>query len=547
MKNCLSSFILLFMSLLACSEPGEVNQYSFMPVPAEVQPESGVFKLSGNIDFYADQMDQQLCGMLQRFSDRLTQNFDVNVTMKDKFEKSRRNAITFKKIKNLENEEYRMEVKEKSIDIESSSYSGFYYAVQTLCQLMPENIYATNAPAKVKDAGILCVKISDKPRFKYRGVLLDVARYFYSVDRMKRFIDLMGQSKMNRLQWHLTDDQGWRIEIKKYPKLTEIGSIRNRSQKFWNSEEFTEEVEQGFYTQEEIKELVQYARNRGIEIIPEIEIPGHAMAALASYPELSCGFSPKYEVSSTWGVHKDVYCPKESTFKFWEDVFTELFDLFPSEYYHIGGDECPKDVWKKCPVCQQRIKDEGLKDEFELQSYVIRRVEKFLNKHGKQIVGWDEICQGGLAPNASVTVRNGEKVCREVIGSKHKVVVTYAYLDYHQVKPEESIDKCIPGGILTLKDAYTYKVMPDSLSEDQQKYIIGAECCVWGETIPNEERSYRQLYPRLFAVSEVAWSDTAAIDYDDFLNRLSVAIQRLDVQGVKAYPINLDNEKGKEK
>lgn len=540
MKKYLSSiFVLLLMSFVACSEPGEVNEYSLTPAPAEVQSESGVFKLSGNINFYADQADTQLYEMVQRFADRLTKNFDVNIKMKDKSDRSRRHAITFRKVQNLEKEEYQIEVKEKSVDIVSSSFSGFYYAVQTLCQLMPENIYANASSEKIKDAGILCVKISDKPRFKYRGVLLDVSRYFYTVDQMKQFIDLMGQSKLNRLQWHLTDDQGWRIEIKKYPKLTEIGSVRQRSQKYWNVEEFDETVHQGFYTQEEVKEIVKYAQDRGIVIIPEIEIPGHAMAALASYPELSCGLSPKYEVSTTWGIHKDVYCPKESTFKFWEDVFTELFDLFPSEYYHVGGDECPKDVWKKCPVCQKRIKDEGLKDEFELQSYVIKRVEKFLNKHGKQIIGWDEICQGGLAPNASVTVRNGEKVCREVVDSKHKVVVTYAYLDYHQVKPEESIDKCIPGGILTLKDTYTYKVVPDSLSEEQQKYIIGTECCLWGETIPNEERRNRQLYPRLFAFSEVAWSDTTAMNYDNFLDRLPVSIKRLNAQGIKPYPLEL--------
>lgn len=539
MRNIfLSTLLALLTMVLHSCKDTPPNQYAVIPLPKYIEARSGGFDLSQDLVLHVNSPDEKLDKLVNSFADRLHRTFATHIEIThNTSDAGKKHRIAFLRKQGMDDEAYEIDINKSLLEITASSYTGFFYAIQTLYQLMPDVVYSNDSVFEGSARPeILCAKIADTPRFKYRGVLLDVARYFMTVEQMKKFIDLMGQSKLNRLQWHLTDDQGWRIEIKKYPKLTEIGSKRKQSEVFWHTNEFDGKAHQGYYTQEEIKEIVKYADERGIVIIPEIEIPGHAMAALASYPELSCGLKQKYEVGTTWGVYKDVYCPKESTFRFLEDVFKELFDLFPSPYYHIGGDECPKDAWKQCPHCQQKIKEEGLKDEYELQSYIIHRIENFLNSNGKQIIGWDEIREGGLAPNATVTVRNGEKTCREVLASSHPVIVTYAYLDYHQVPEKRSLDKCIQGGMLTLDETYNYKPVPDSLSNKEEALISGVECCVWTETISNQERLYRQVYPRLLAFSEVAWTDTNHIDTISFRGRLPLAIKRLERQMIKAYP-----------
>ena len=365
------------------------------------------------------------------------------------------------------NEGYILTVTPKWIMIHAKTAVGFFYAVQTIRQLLPVEV----ENQKVIDGLTLSVPaciIADEPRFVYRGMHLDVGRHLFPVATIKRYIDMLALHKMNTFHWHLTEDQGWRIEIKKYPKLTEIGAYRNETVVGHAGKPplvFDGKRYGGFYTQDEVREVVAYAKSKFITVIPEIEMPGHAMAALASYPELSCTGGP-FEVNTKWGVMDDVFCAgKEETFTFLQDVLTEVIDLFPGTYIHIGGDECPKVSWKKCPLCQKRIKDEGLNDENELQSYFIQRIEKFLSSKGRKIIGWDEILEGGLAPEATVMSWRGTKGGIAAAQQKHDVIMTpssHVYLDYYQCEPEGQ--PLAIGGYLPLEKVYSFNPMPEELS-----------------------------------------------------------------------------------
>jgi hexosaminidase len=422
-----------------------------------------------------------------------------------------------------------------SIDVEpdliriNGNERGQFYAIQTLLQLLPDTL-------KI-DAKVPVMQIRDLPRFPYRGMHLDVARHFQPVEFVKKYIDLLAQYKFNTFHWHLTDDQGWRIEIKKYPKLTEVGSKRPETHLGAYSPTFKGDgiPHGGFYTQEQIKEVVKYAKERHITVIPEIEMPGHASAALAAYPQFGCKPDYQYKVQMTWGIFKEVFCPTDETFKFLEDVLDEVIKLFPdSPYIHIGGDEVLKDHWRESQFVQELKKRENLKDEHEVQSYFIRRIEKFINSKGKKIIGWDEILEGGIAPNATIMSWRGMKGGIEAAKAKHDVIMTptdYSYFDYRQGDP--TTEPVGQSAFIPLEKVYSFDPMPKELTSDEAKYILGGQANVWTEYMKTPAAVEYMVFPRMLAMAEVLWSTPANKDYTDFRRRLDAHLIRLDKQGVK--------------
>ena len=427
----------------------------------------------------------------------------------------RAGVIEFIKDSSLAPEAYKIKVAKKNVKVRASGLNGFLYAVQTLMQMLPE---------------IPCCTIEDAPRFAYRGLHLDVARHFFDVPVIKRYIDLMALHKMNTFHWHLTDDQGWRIEIRTYPELTSRGSVRKQTLigHHHTSNEYDGIPYGGHYTQDEIREVVAYAASKGITVIPEIDLPGHMLAALTAYPHLGCTGGP-YELWCKWGVSDDVLCPgKPETFDFIEGVLDEIMELFPSKYIHIGGDECPKVRWEKCPDCQSLISTLGLVDdddhsaEHYLQSYVISRVEKYLNDRGRMIIGWDEILEGGLAPNSTVMSWHGEAGGLEAARQGHDVIMTpntYYYLDYHQGTDLDREPLGI-GGYLSLKKCYSYEPYVGGMTDEEKSHILGVQANLWTEYIKTEEHIHYMLLPRIAALSEVQWCDADRKDYARFLDSM---------------------------
>ena len=440
---------------------------------------------------------------------------------------------------------YNLNVNNKEIYIGGDNEAGVFYGVQSLIQLLP--VPAPMQKTTETKLRIPFVSITDYPRFAYRGLMLDVGRHFFPVDFVKKYIDYLALHKMNNLHWHLTDDQGWRIEIKKYPKLTEVGAWRNGTIiGHYPGKGNDNERHGGFYTQEEVKEIVKYAADRYINVVPEIEMPGHAMAAIAAYPELSCfpeeptikyfnkrstwaGDSTGKQVMQSWGVYDDVFVPSENTFKFLQDVIDEVIELFPSKYIHVGGDECPKDNWKRSAFCQQLIKEKGLKDEHGLQSYFIQRMEKYINSKGRSLIGWDEILEGGLAPNATVMSWRGEKGGIEAAKQKHDVIMTpttYLYLDYAQTKNEDSL---VIGGFLPLEKVYNYEPYAKELTAEQARYIKGVQANLWTEYIKYPTKVEYMIFPRVSALSEIQWSPKEKKNWPDFQKRIQTQFKRYDL------------------
>ncbi len=415
-----------------------------------------------------------------------------------------------------------IKIDEEGVDIFSTSVSGLFYGAQSLIQLINQN----------EQVRVPLLRITDFPRFEWRGLHLDVCRHFYPVEFVKRYIDLMARYKFNTFHWHLTEDQGWRIEIKKYPKLQEVAAYRKETLIGHYSNQphqFDGERHGGYYTQEEIREVVAYAAERFVTIVPEIEMPGHSLAALSAYPHLGCTGGP-YEAATKWGVFDDVYCAgKESTFTFLQDVLDEVLELFPSEYIHVGGDECPKTRWKECAHCQQRIKTEKLADEHELQSYFIQRIEKYLNKKGRKLIGWDEILEGGLAPNATVMSWRGEDGGIAAAKAGHDVVMTPGfalYFDHYQGNPET--EPVAIGGNTPLKKVYDYDPAPESLTEEERGFILGAQANVWTEYIKTPQHVEYMTYPRALALAEVVWSTRYSRNWENFVERLPAQFKLLE-------------------
>ncbi len=446
-------------------------------------------------------------------------------------------------------ESYQLIVVKNFIAINANYHSGTFYGIQSLIQLLPVNQIKNKSQIPNPKFLIPAVVIEDGPRFYYRGIHFDVSRHFFPISFVKQYIDYLALHKFNTFHWHLTDDQGWRIDIKKYPKLTSVGGWRNGTIIGRYPGKGNDSIRYGgFYTHDEIKEVVKYAAERFITVIPEIEMPGHASAAIAAYPELSCfpgedtkvapgtawaGPTKGKQVQQAWGVFDDIFCAgNDHTFSFLEDVLDEVMPLFPSKYIHIGGDEAPKTHWKRCSKCQQRMREQGLKDEHELQSYFIQRIEKYVNSKGKQIIGWDEILEGGLAPNASVMSWQGEKGGIEAAKHGHDVVMTpgnWCYFDHSQSRNEDSVTF---GAYTPIEEVYSYDPVPKQLNTDEAKHILGVQANLWTEYIKNERKVQYQLFPRIAAMSEVAWTAKEKKDSADFEKRLQQQFKRYEMWGV---------------
>jgi hexosaminidase len=436
-----------------------------------------------------------------------------------------------------QDEGYRLQIDKHRITIQGKNPKGVFYGVQTLVQIL----YANTDNGRI--TSLPCQEIVDYPRFAWRGLHLDVSRHFFGTEYVKKYIDIIASLKMNTFHWHLVDDQGWRIEIKKYPKLTEVGAWRvDHEDMPWNDRPKQMPGEKatvgGFYTQEEIKEIVAYAAERFITIVPEIEMPAHVSSALAAYPEYSCRQVPLTVPSGGIWPCVNIYCAgNDSTFLFIRDVLTEVMDLFPSKYIHVGGDEADKTEWKQCPKCQARIRNEKLKDEEELQSYFIRQIDKFLTEKGRILIGWDEILQGGLADNATVMSWRGTEGGIHAASMRHNVVMTpvsHCYLDYYQ-SHDIGIEPLAIGGYISLEQIYSFEPVPEVLNTDESKYIIGAQGNVWTEYIPVFSHVEYMLLPRALALAEVDWSPASARNYPDFLGRLENQLNMLSSQGINYY------------
>ncbi|MDN3665194.1 beta-N-acetylhexosaminidase [Algibacter miyuki] len=546
MKNVLLIALCIIVSACSNKYAKVINtqaDYQIIPKPTSLKMSEGRFLLNEDTQVTA-------ASTLANEGEYLSEMLSTVSGKTIPFLEEAQGNILLKLDETIENNEgYTLSVSYNQITITGKTSAGVFYGIQTLSQLIP-------LPAAVGDTqteiSIPATTITDSPKFVYRGMHLDVARHFFPVDFVKKYIDILAMHKMNTFHWHLTEDQGWRIEIKKYPKLTSIGSIRKETivghGNTWNKPEVEYDGKPygGFYTQEDIKEVVAYAETRHITIIPEIELPGHSLAAITAYPELG-NTGEQYEVGTRWGVFPEIYAPSEKTFEFLEDVLTEVIALFPSKLIHIGGDEAPKKQWEESKLAQDIIKREGLKDEHELQSYFIRRIEKFLNSKGRNIIGWDEILEGGLAPNATVMSWRGEKGGIEAAKMHHNVVMTptrYCYFDFYQTKDRTNEPLAI-GGNTSVEQVYSYNPLPKELTKEEQKYILGAQANVWTEYIKTPEHVEYMVLPRLTALSEVVWSNYETKDWADFQSRLKHLAKRYDALGFNyaKHSIQPDTEK----
>ena len=520
MKKLLLAFAAgVCLSACATHDP----KISIVPYPNHLEPGHGTFAVKGEGVVCDSRADERTQRAVVGFAARLaTVTGGTNpVTVADEVPAS---GIRFVTDESLPAEGYELNVDGEGIEVRASQFPGFLYALQSLEQLLPAAVYGTE-PAPDAAWEVPCVKIADAPRFAYRGMHLDVARHFFSVDEVKRYIDVMAIHKLNTLHWHLTDDQGWRIEIKRYPELTAVGSIRKATvvRKEWGTYDGTPYG--GFYTQDEIRDVVKYAADRGVTVIPEIDLPGHMLAALTAYPELGCTGGP-YEVWGRWGVADDVLCPgREKTFEFLEGVLTEVMELFPSEYIHIGGDECPKVRWEKCPRCQAKIRQLGLKDDGEhtaehyLQSYVTDRIGKFLAQHGRRIIGWDEILEGRAPSDAVVMSWRGSEGGIAAAKLGHDVIMTpnsHFYFDYYQSLDTDAEPFGI-GGYIPMEQVYSYDPAFPELTPEQQKHILGVQANLWTEYVLSDEHLEYMLLPRLAALSEVQWCQPETKDWNRFI------------------------------
>ena len=513
----------LAAGIVLCSCGSHDPQIAIVPYPNHLETGRGTYRVTDRPVTCDSRTDERTQRAVVGFAARLaTVTGGTNpVTVADEVPAS---GIRFVTDESLPAEGYELNVDGEGIEVRASQFPGFLYALQSLEQLLPAAVYGTE-PAPDAAWEVPCVKIADAPRFAYRGMHLDVARHFFSVDEVKRYNDVMAIHKLNTLHWHLTDDQGWRIEIKRYPELTAVGSIRKATvvRKEWGTYDGTPYG--GFYTQDEIRDVVKYAADRGVTVIPEIDLPGHMLAALTAYPELGCTGGP-YEVWGRWGVADDVLCPgREKTFEFLEGVLTEVMELFPSEYIHIGGDECPKVRWEKCPRCQAKIRQLGLKDDGEhtaehyLQSYVTDRIGKFLAQHGRRIIGWDEILEGRAPSDAVVMSWRGSEGGIAAAKLGHDVIMTpnsHFYFDYYQSLDTDAEPFGI-GGYIPMEQVYSYDPAFPELTPEQQKHILGVQANLWTEYVLSDEHLEYMLLPRLAALSEVQWCLPETKDWNRFI------------------------------
>ncbi len=505
-----------------------------IPKPAKLALTPGTFQFNKNTVFVTNNNAQKAVASI--LTDKFKKASGWNMAVLEKTPKT--NYVQFLVDNSLEKEAYKIDINSNRIHITASGNGGFLYGIETLRQLLPTTIESSNTVLETNWV-VPAIKIEDSPRFKYRGLMLDVSRHFFGIDYLKKTIDRLAMLKMNVLHLHLVDDQGWRIEIKKYPKLTEVGAWRvDQEDKHWQNRYRPEPNEKGtyggFYTQEQLKNLVAYAASKNIEIIPEIEMPAHVSSAVASYPELSCHEQPISVPSGGLWPITDIYCAgKEQTFEFLENVLLEVMDIFPSKYIHVGGDEATKTNWKKCPHCKKRIKDEGLQNVEELQSYFITRMEQFINSKGKRLIGWDEILEGGLAPEATVMSWRGVTGGIEAAKQGNDVIMTpgsHCYFDHYQGPPKE--EPLAWGGYTPLSKVYTFDPVVETMSETEAKHVLGGQANLWSEYLPTEQQSEYMIFPRLAALSETLWSPKALRDWNSFSKRLENMFKRYDLLGI---------------
>lgn len=535
MKKIIAFGIVIISLSFSCEREVISNNsdYMIIPQPETIIKQKGRFEITEKTKIRVFPLTEET-KLASEFLSNLIENptgYNFSIAEDEKISDNTINLIIDDTIEN--NEGYTLSISPNNIIIKAKTAIGLFYGVQSVRQMLPVEVEKASIDSKVKLSLPACF-IEDAPRFSYRGMHLDVSRHLFPVSYIKRYIDMIAFHKLNTFHWHLTDDQGWRIEIKKHPKLTQIGAYRGQTVKPFetgeSSTDFDGKPYGGFYTQEEINEVVAYAKSRFVTIIPEIEMPGHSMAALAAYPEYSCTGGP-FKVAENWGIFEDVFCAgNDATFSFLEDVLSEVISLFPGEYIHVGGDECPKVRWENCIKCQTRMKELGLKDEYELQTYFISRIEKFLLSKGRNIIGWDEILEGGIAPKATIMSWRGEEGGIQASEQKHNVIMTphlYTYYNYYQASPEEQPQAA--GHILSLEKTYSYDPVPVDISEEQKEYIIGTQGCLWTEFFPTAELMEYMAYPRMFAMSEVGWTMLENKEFDDFITRLKRNEQRYDI------------------
>ena len=516
-----------------------------VPQPVSIEMHQGNFHFNSATNVTAENGAEHEVRMLNFYLKKL---YGFTLPARAKISSTNGSNIIFMLVNNNERKDaYHLDVTANKIIISSSSNQGLFYGLQTLLQLLPE----TKTQAVSEGFLIPQLSINDYPRFQYRGMHLDVGRHFFDVDFVKKYIDYLAYFKYNTFHWHLTEDQGWRIEIKKYPLLTSVGAYRNGTVIGHYPGTGNDSIHYGgFYTQEQIKDVVKYAKDRFITIIPEIEMPGHASAAIAAYPQLSCfpdsstKISPRTpwagsrdgkQVQQTWGVFDDIFVPSEYTFKFLENVLDEVMQLFPSKYIHIGGDEAPKTYWKESAFCQKLIKEKNLKDEHGLQSYFIQRIEKYVNSKGRSIIGWDEILEGGLAPNATVMSWRGEEGGIAAAHQHHNVIMTpgkHVYFDHAQSKNSDSLTI---GGFLPLDTVYNYHPVPKELDNSEAHYILGAQGNVWTEYMASPQKVEYMIFPRMSALSEVLWSPQDKRDLEKFRSELPDLYNRYQLWDASYY------------
>lgn len=538
------------IALLLCIGIGNLaaqtsNEVSIIPKPVMVEQKTGSFTVNNKTIIVVEDADAESIRVANMMAERFktAAGLSIKVSGVKKYS-AQKNVILFTSAKadpGLGSEGYQLSVSAGAVVLRASGPAGFFYGMQTIFQLLPAEIYG-NFPAAIAWQ-IPGVEIVDKPRFELRSMHLDVARHFMSVEFIKKYIDNMAMHKLNVFHWHLTDDQGWRLDIKKYPKLTSVGA--------WRKETLIGHIKDkphtfdgkrygGFYTQQEAKEIVAYAKERFVTVIPEIEMPGHAKAAIAAYPELGVTGQP-VEVGTYWGVFPDIFNVEESTFSFLEDVLTEVMEIFPSQYVHVGGDEAIKDQWKASDKIQKRIKELGLKDEQELQSYFIKRIEKFINSKGKKIIGWDEILEGGLAPNATVMSWQGIEGGIAAAQANHDVIMTpIKSLYFWWYQGEKKTEPLAAGSFISLETVYRYEPIPDELTPEQSKHILGAQGCAWTEYMEDEAKVEYMVFPRISALSEIVWTPKENKDWDNFKSRMAKQFTRYDQRKINYAKVSLD-------
>ncbi|MBA6153236.1 glycoside hydrolase family 20 protein [Gelidibacter maritimus] len=531
--------MILIILMVSCQDSKQSKVFTeadiaIIPKPVELTLEQGSFQFNDKTQFVISEASQK----------------EVVTVVSDKFQTAagwtlgvveqapNTNFVQFITDENLEDEAYHMNVNSDRVQISASGNAGFLYGLETLRQLLPIHIESSKLVSDIVWE-IPNLTINDHPRYRYRGLMLDVSRHFFEIDYLKKTIDRLAFLKMNVLHLHLVDDQGWRIEIKKYPKLTEVGAWRvDQEDKHWDGREETTAGQKGtyggFYTQEELKDLVAYAATRSVEVIPEIEMPAHVTSAIAAYPELSCHERPVGVPSGgVWPI-TDIYCAgKENTFEFLENVLLEVMDIFPSKYIHVGGDEATKTNWEKCPDCQKRMKTEGLENVEELQSYFIKRMERFINSKGKRLIGWDEILEGGIAPEATVMSWRGTKGGVEAAEQGHDVIMTpgsHAYFDHYQGPQNE--EPLAWGGYTPLSKVYTFDPVVETMNETEANHVLGGQANLWSEQIKTTDHSEYMIFPRLAALSETLWSTKESRDWDDFSHRIETLFKRFDMMGI---------------